>query len=61
MYLRAGTALVLVVDPKKRAMSAHDAENVMTFTVDDTFRHGALPDFELQLGPLFARALDLPH
>ena len=61
VYLRAGTALVLVVDPAKRTISVYDADTATVLTVDDTLRHHALPEFELPLGPLFATALDLPQ
>ena len=61
VYLRAGTSLVLVVDPKNRSMTLHDMDTVAVLTVHDTLRHQALPEFELPLGPLFATALDLPH
>ncbi len=60
VYLRAGAELVLVVDPPRRTMTVHDAENIVVLTVADTLHHRALPDFELALGPLFAIALDLP-
>lgn len=61
VYLRAGTELVLVIDPKNRTVSAHDAARVKVFSTRDTLRHLALPEFELRLGPLFAGALDLPE
>ena len=60
VYLRAGTALVLVVDPARRTMTVHDPRQTDVRTTADVFRHEALPDFELALGPFFARALDLP-
>ena len=60
VYLRAGTALVLVVDGPSRTVRAHDPSGVTVLTAADTFRHPALPSFELELGVLFATALDLP-
>ena len=41
-------------------MSVYDGDSVSVLGIGDTFRHHALPDFELPLGPLFATALDLP-
>ena len=61
VYLRAGTELVLVVDPKKRTITVYDAATVTVLGTDDTLRHDALPEFELPLGPLFSTALDLPR
>lgn len=61
VYLRAGTALVLVVDPATRTVRLCDANGSVMLTAADTLRHAALPEFELALGPLFATALDLPR
>ncbi len=60
VYLRSGTALVLVVDPPSRTLTAYDATSSDRYTAADIFRHSALPDFERPLGPFFALALDLP-
>lgn len=61
VYLRAGTTLVLVVDPALRTIRVHDADATLVLGVADVLRHPALPEFELALGPLFATALDLPR
>lgn len=61
VYLRAGTALVFVVDPPSRIIRVHDASGETVLTVADTLRHAALREFALPLGPLFSRALDLPR
>ncbi len=60
VYLRGGSALVIVVDPKQRRVTLSDASGATTFAADATVRHAALPDFELPLAPFFATALDLP-
>ncbi len=59
VYLRAGSALVIVVDPKARTMTVHEPPlSSTTFSSNDTLHHAALTDFELPLAPFFARALD---
>jgi hypothetical protein len=50
---------VIVIDPRKRTLVAHDAQTVSRFGPVDVFTHSALPDFRLELGPFFSRALDL--
>jgi Uma2 family endonuclease len=60
VYLKGGSALVIIVDPVKRTMTLHDASAVTTLGARDILRHPALPEFELELGKLFASALDLP-
>jgi Uma2 family endonuclease len=59
VYLRGGSRLVIVIDPRKRTLVAHDAERVSTFVSGDVFAHPALQDFRLDLAPFFSRALDL--
>ena len=59
VYLRGGGRLVIVIDPRKRTLVAHDAQTVSRFAPVDVFTHSALPDFRLELGPFFSRALDL--
>jgi Uma2 family endonuclease len=58
VYLRGGSRLVIVIDPRKRTLVAHDADTVSTFESGDVFTHPALPDFQVDLGPFFSRALD---
>jgi Uma2 family endonuclease len=59
VYLRGGSRLVIVIDPRERTLVAHDVEKISTFLSDEVFTHPALPDFRLDLGPFFSRALDL--
>lgn len=59
-YLRAGCALVILVDPRVRSMMLHDAAGSTVLTESDVLRHAALPSFEISLAGLFAIALDLP-
>ena len=60
VYLRGGSSLVIIVNPKQRDMTLYDASGATMFAGDDVVRHDALPDFELPLRPFFATALDLP-
>jgi Uma2 family endonuclease len=53
-YLRAGTALVLVIDPRARTLAAYDGA-VRFFRRGERFAHAALPGFSLDLAALFAR------
>jgi Uma2 family endonuclease len=58
VYLRAGTELVVVIDPRSRTMTLHDSTGTKTLSHTDVFKHAALPDFELSLEWLFSKALD---
>jgi len=60
VYLRAGTALAIVVDPRARTVALHDAAGTTVSCAAQTLRHAALPGFELDLARLFSTALDLP-
>jgi len=53
-YLRAGTALVLVVDPHAQTLAAYD-RNARILSRGERFEHAALPGFELDLEALFAQ------
>jgi Uma2 family endonuclease len=55
-YLSAGTDVVIVVDPKKEAVVAHDAQETRTFAIGDIFTHAALPGFMLDVRDYFVRA-----
>jgi len=57
VYLRAGTALVCIIDPYGRRFIAHDSEQMQILGEADVFSHEALPGFSLNLAELFA-ALD---
>jgi Uma2 family endonuclease len=56
-YLAAGTAAVIVVDPRKVMVTVHDRAGTRVLHRSDTLTHGALPGFSLNVGALFARAL----
>jgi len=53
-YLSAGSALVIVVDPKRRAVELHDAAATTTLREGDALTHPRLPGFELSVAELFA-------
>jgi len=59
VYLRGGTSLVIVADPRTRTMTLHDALGARTYRGNEIVRHEALPEFELSVGPFFSGALDL--
>lgn len=59
-YLRGGSGLVIVIDPATRSLRLHDDVQPQELGAEETLRHARLPEFELALGPFFARALDLP-
>jgi Uma2 family endonuclease len=59
VFLRAGTELVIIVDPKKRTMTVHDGTTTV-LVAGDTLGHPALPGFSLDVGELFSLALDWP-
>ena len=52
-YRAAGTALVLLVDPKGRTFTAHDPEGVKRFAADKTFLHPSMPGFSIRVGSAF--------
>src|ERR1700694_3018539 len=58
--LRAGTDVVIVVNPRTRTVIAWDAEAKRIFAGDETFEHPALPGVEFSLGRMFA-SLDVPR
>ena len=53
-YLSAGSALVIVVDPKHRVVELHDAAATATLREGDVLKHPRLPAFELSVSALFA-------
>lgn len=53
VYLRAGTTLVVVVDPYARKMIVHDCDGSRVLYSDDLFQHPALPGFTLSVTELF--------
>lgn len=52
-YLRAGTQLVLDVDPQTRRIAAHAADGVRTFAAGSTFKHPALPWLRFSVDEIF--------
>ncbi len=54
VYLRAGTLLVAVIDPARRAIRLIDRDGERTLTAGNTFRHAALPDFAFDIAEFFA-------
>jgi Uma2 family endonuclease len=53
VYLAAGSALVLLVDPVERTFTACDAEGVRRFSGDEDFMHRALPGFVVRVSAIF--------
>jgi Uma2 family endonuclease len=52
-YLRAGSMLVIVVDPKERIVELHDPLGVRKIDIDGTITHTALPSFHFAVRALF--------
>ncbi len=52
--LRAGTDVVIVVNPRTRTMIAWDAVTKRIFSGAETFEHPALPGFTVALAEMFA-------
>lgn len=59
VYLSAGTALVIVVDPRRRTVRLQDRERTTRLREGDVLTRAALPGFSLDPSRLFA-ALVLP-
>ena len=53
VLVRAGTDVVIVVNPKTRTVIAQDASARRIFWGDDAFEHSALPGFTFALTELF--------
>ncbi|MGA8326736.1 MAG: Uma2 family endonuclease [Candidatus Cybelea sp.] len=53
VYLSAGAALVIVVDPMNRAVELHDLEQTEFLCEDDAIQHGAMPGFSYPVSELF--------
>jgi Uma2 family endonuclease len=51
--LRAGTDVVVIVNPRTRTVIARDAEGKRIFSGADTFEHAALPGFTFALPVMF--------
>ena len=52
-YLRAGSALVIVVDPKQRRVDLHDQQGIAHLNEPDAIAHEALPGFRYPVRELF--------
>ncbi len=53
-YLRAGSALAIVVDPMPRIVELHDAHAVSVLQEGDVIEHAAMPGFRYPVRALFA-------
>ncbi len=58
VYLKGGSALVLVVDTRARTILVCDGNPPKLLGGDDVLTHAALPEFTLHLREFFATALD---
>jgi Uma2 family endonuclease len=56
VYLAAGSAAVIVVDPPTATIDVHDRGGTHRYRAGDTIAHDALPGFELDVRRLFERA-----
>jgi len=54
-YLSAGSAAVIVVDPKKENVVVNDRSGSRVLLAGDTLEHASLPGFSLDVDALFAR------
>lgn len=54
VYLRAGSSLVVVVDPRRRVVELHDCDNVVQLNESEAIEHRALPGFSYLVSALFA-------
>lgn len=53
-YLATGSKLVLDIDPKRRTVVAHAADNLRSFVDGDKFEHPAIPWLLFELREVFA-------
>ncbi|MFZ0364918.1 MAG: Uma2 family endonuclease [Candidatus Cybelea sp.] len=54
VYLRAGSLLVIVVDPQSRAVELHDRDKMVRLDENGIVEHWALPQFWYPVRELFA-------
>lgn len=54
VYLRAGSELVIVVDPMHRAVELHDSRRTVQLGETQAIEHSALPEFSYPVSELFA-------
>ncbi|HTD37279.1 MAG TPA: Uma2 family endonuclease [Candidatus Limnocylindrales bacterium] len=55
-YLAAGTAAVMVVDPRRRTIAVHDAVGASVLEKDDVLCLTAMPGFAVSVEEVFRRA-----
>lgn len=53
-FFRAGSSLVIIVDPQQRIVALHDALNTVRLDERATIEHAALPGFSYPVRDLFA-------
>jgi Uma2 family endonuclease len=53
-YLKAGSSLVIVVDPQRRVVEMHDRAETVRLGETAAIEHWALPEFSYPVGDLFA-------
>lgn len=54
VYLKAGSSLVIVVDPKRRVVELHDHKAATILHESDAIEHWALPGFHYLISELFS-------
>jgi Uma2 family endonuclease len=54
VYLRAGSSLVMVVDPQRRIVELHDRNGTSHLDEKQSIEHWALPEFSYPIRDLFA-------
>jgi Uma2 family endonuclease len=54
VFLRAGSSLVIVVDPQQRIIELHDGAKTVRLDETAAIEHQALPGFSYPVGELFA-------
>ncbi|HEY6326636.1 MAG TPA: Uma2 family endonuclease [Candidatus Cybelea sp.] len=54
VYLRSGSSLVVVVDPRRRVVELHDRAGTAQLDESQTIEHSALPGFSYPVRELFA-------
>jgi len=54
VYLRAGSSLVIVVDPRRRTVELHDHAKTAHLDEDETIEHPVLAGFSCPIRELFA-------
>lgn len=54
VYLRAGSSLIIVVDPRQRTVELHDRDATVRLDETGTIQHWTLPEFAYPVSELFA-------